>query len=262
MIRYSVLGSGSAANSYIFDTGDFLFVIDNGFTVKEFVRRARLLKYNPADIKYLFLTHTHSDHLKGVAALSRTFQIPVYAHEGTDKSKLKPEECYEVVYIREKSHYVLGNLDIMPFSTSHDASCSLGYYFMCNDTRFTQITDTGIVTEEMYNCALRSDILFLESNYCEDMLHKGSYPYFLKRRISSDRGHLSNRAAARFLHDLSCDSRCKIEQVYLCHLSENNNTPEAVKECFQEHYKGSVPYRICERSEMVSSLAELVSEAV
>lgn len=245
-IKYAVVGSGSSANSYIFEAGDDLYVIDNGFSLKQFKERIEALGFNYTRIKAIFLTHTHSDHVKGVGALSRDLEIPVYAHIYTTG------DFYSHNGVEPNQHIIRDGFEIMPFELSHDAPNSLGYYFKIGDVRFTLITDTGVVCPQMYELAKRSDILFLEANYNEEMLEKGSYPTFLKRRISSNRGHLSNKSAITFLNDLSDDDDCNISYVYLCHLSKNNNSVEAVKKDFENHYDGRFKYRICNRDEAVS----------
>lgn len=247
-IRYAVVGSGSSANSYIFEAGEDLYVIDNGFSLKQFKKRVEELGFKYTSIKAIFLTHTHSDHLKGVGALSRDLEIPVYAHMDLR------EDFYIHKGIEPHKHYILNDLNIMPFELSHDAENSLGYYFKIGETRFTLITDTGVLTSQMFELAKRADILFLEANYNDEMLKKGSYPGFLKRRISSNLGHLSNSAAIDFLNDLSDEDDCNISFVYLCHLSKNNNSVEAVQNDFHEYYEGRFKYRICNRDEAVSHL--------
>ncbi len=245
-MRYAVIGSGSSANSYIFEVGQDLYVIDNGFSLKEFKTRVKILGFNYTDIKAVFLTHTHSDHSKGVGALSRDLEIPVYAHIDVQG------DFFQHKGIEPSKHYIINELNIMPFELSHDAEHSISYYFKIGDVRYTLITDTGVITPQMFELARRSDILFLEANYCEDMLKEGTYPGFLKRRISSNVGHLSNRAAIKLLNDLSDESECNISYVYLCHLSKNNNSVQAVKNDFEEYYDGDFPYRICNRDESVS----------
>ncbi len=245
-VRYAVIGSGSSANSYIFEVGDDLYVIDNGFSLKQFKIRVNDLGFNYTKIKAIFLTHTHSDHMKGVGALSRDLEIPVYAHMNLS------EDFFVHKGIEPLQHYILGGLNIMPFDLSHDAEDSIGFYFKIGDLRFTLITDTGVITTQMFELARRSDILFLEANYNEEMLDGGSYPDFLKRRISSNYGHLSNVAAIDLLNELSLVDSCNISYVYLCHLSKNNNSLEAVEDDFEEHYEGHFQYRICNRDEAVS----------
>lgn len=245
-MRYAVIGSGSSANSYVFEVGDSLYVIDNGFSLKQFKERLAGLDFNYTRIKGIFLTHTHSDHVKGVGALSRDLEIPVYAHMDISG------DFYIHKGIEPLKHYIFDELNIMPFELSHDAPNSIGFYFKINDTRFTLITDTGVITPRMYELAKRSDILFLESNYNDKLLEAGSYPAFLKRRISSKYGHLSNYEAIKFLNDLSEEDDCNISYVYLCHLSKNNNSVEAVSSDFEEYYEGDFLYRICNRDEAVS----------
>lgn len=247
-MRYAVIGSGSSANSYIFEVGESLYVIDNGFSLKQFKARVAELGFNYTKIKAVFLTHIHSDHSKGIGALSRDLEIPVYAHINVEG------DFYSHIGIEPDQHYIIDELNIMPFELSHDAPDSISYYFKIGETRYTLITDTGVVTPQMYELAKRSDVLFLEANYCEDMLRDGSYPGFLKQRISSNVGHLSNRAAIQFLNDLGEDDDCKIGYVYLCHLSKNNNSVAAVEDDFEEYYDGYFPYRICNRDEAVSYL--------
>ncbi|QEN03776.1 MBL fold metallo-hydrolase [Thiospirochaeta perfilievii] len=245
-MRYAVIGSGSSANSYIFEVGKDLFVIDNGFSLKEFKLRVNKLGFKYTDIRAVFLTHTHSDHSKGVGPLSRDLEIPVYAHKNIkgDFYIHKPIEPFK--------HYVINELNIMPFDLSHDAKDSISFYFKILEKRVTIITDTGMITPQMYNLAKRSHLLFLEANYCDKLLKSGPYPDFLKRRIQSNVGHLSNISAINFLNDLTSDDNCCISYVYLCHLSKNNNSIEAVERDFSELYTGEIPYRICNRDESVS----------
>lgn len=244
-MNFAVIGSGSSANSYIFEAGEDLFVIDNGFSLKEFKERVRELGFQYTRIKGIFLTHIHSDHSKGVGALSKDLEIPVYAHKNTKG------DFYVHKGIEAREHYIIGDLNIMPFDLSHDAPNSISYYFKIGETRVTLITDTGVITREMFELAKRSNILFLEANYCEEMLESGKYPPFLKRRISSNVGHLSNRSSITFLNDISKEEDCVIESVYLCHLSKNNNSVEVLQNNFKEFYTGTLPYRICNRDEAV-----------
>ncbi len=245
-VRYAVVGSGSSANSYIFEVGESLYVIDNGFSLTQFKKRVVDLGFNYTKIKGVFLTHTHGDHVKGVGALSRDLEIPVYAHVDIDG------DFYIHKGVEPHQHYIFGDLNIMPFDLSHDVENAIGFYFKIADTRFTLITDTGVITPQMFELARRSDILFLEANYNDEMLESGSYPSFLKRRISSDVGHLSNRESIKMLNDLSDDDDCNISIVYLCHLSKNNNSVEALEDDFEEYYDGRFQYRICNRDESVS----------
>ena len=215
-VRYAVLGSGSSANAYIFENDDFSFIIDNGFSLKELTRRAGIAGFELSKVKFILLTHTHSDHFTGVGTLSRKFKIPVVVHHylpDEDFNKMKPYSRLDVVPGKE---YNFDSLSFTPFSTSHDACCPLGYYFSFGGKIFMLLTDTGQVSEEMHSYASKTDTLFLEANYSEELLMTGVYPGFLKKRISSNKGHLSNDDAIEFLNTME-DSIPGM--VYLCHLS-------------------------------------------
>lgn len=251
MFRYAVLGSGSSANSYIFEYDGFSFILDNGFSARELNRRMKELSFSPGNLEFIFLSHIHSDHIKGVESLSLERKVPVVLHENLNIDKYINRDLYHKLSVAPGKSYNYKTLNFTPFSTSHDAPSSLSYYFELGDKKITVITDTGIVDDNMFQYALQSDVLFLESNYSEQMLINGRYPQFLKKRISSDVGHLSNFQTADFLERLRNNDKCRIKQIYLCHLSKNNNSVSVVNEEIQTKYKGSIPYRICERSELV-----------
>jgi phosphoribosyl 1,2-cyclic phosphodiesterase len=249
-VKYAVLGSGSSANSYIFANKDFSFIIDNGFSLKEISRRAEIAGFDLSKVKFILLTHTHSDHFKGVGILSRKFKIPVVVHHylpDDDFNKMNP---YSRMNVIPGKQYNFESFSFTPFSTSHDACCPLGYYFALAGETFMLLTDTGIVTEEMFNYALKTDTLFLEANYSEELLMTGDYPGFLKNRISSDKGHLSNDDAIEFLNSME-DSIP--DMVYLCHLSDSNNSPEYIKEDIKLKLKWKGNIKICSKGEIYES---------
>ena len=249
-VRYAVLGSGSSANAYIFENNDFSFIIDNGFSLKELTRRAGIAGFELTKVKFILLTHTHSDHFTGVGTLSRKYRIPVVVHHylpDEDFNKMKPYSRLDVVPGRE---YNFDSLSFTPFSTSHDACCPLGYYFSFGGKTFMLLTDTGLVTEEMHSYAAKTDTLFLEANYSEELLMTGAYPGFLKKWISSDKGHLSNDDAIEFLNSME-DSNP--EMVYLCHLSDSNNSPASIKEDLELKLKWKGNIKICNKGEIYES---------
>lgn len=249
-VRYAVLGSGSSANSYIFEKDDFSFIIDNGFSLKELTRRAAIAEFDLAKVKFILLTHTHSDHFNGVGTLSRKFKIPVVVHHllsDDDFNKMKPYNRLDVVPGKE---YNFDLLSFTPFSTSHDACCPLGFYFSFEEETFMLLTDTGKVSDEMHKLAAKTKTLFLEANYSEELLMSGPYPGFLKNRISSDKGHLSNDDAIEFLNSME-DSIP--DMVYLCHLSDSNNSPECIKEDLKLKLKWNGNIKICNKGEIYES---------
>ncbi len=221
-MKYAVLGSGSHANAYIFESGTFSFLIDNGFTVKEVMKRAEDFHFDIRNLKFIMLTHTHLDHYRGVGRLSRKLKIPVVMHEQlsrTERDKISP---YARLDITPGKEYSFDALTFVPFSTSHDAAHSIGFHFSVAGTRFTLLTDTGVIPEKVIEYIHQSDVLFLEANYDETMLAEGPYPPPLKQRIASEKGHLSNRTALEFLDSLH--EREGPSTVYLCHLSDTNNS--------------------------------------
>lgn len=249
-IKYAVLGSGSSANAYIFRKDNFSFIIDNGFSLKELSRRAVIAGFELADLNFIFLTHTHSDHIKGVGTLSRKYKIPVVVNhllDDHDFDKIKLFSRLEVVPGKE---YQFETLSVIPFSTSHDSYGSLGFYFSLGDETFMLLTDTGIITDEMRNLAKKTETIFLEANYSEELLELGSYPQFLKKRISSEKGHLSNDDAIEFLNTME-DS--ELRMVYLCHLSGSNNTPGQIKNDLDKKLKWNGNIKICNKGEIYES---------
>ena len=243
-MRFAVVGSGSCGNSYIFKTVGSGFVVDNGYSCLEFCRRAKALGFDPSDVKYIFLTHVHRDHIAGVEKLSRKFEIPVFVAEKLYLTGFVKNGFYRRVDITPGLTYNLDDFSFTVFPTFHDAPNSVGYSFSHEKDQFTIITDTGKTSPQMRNLAEKSNVIFLESNYCPDMLRKGPYPPFLQERILSDHGHLSNYDALDFVKKLSGDIERKI---YLCHISDKNNSPERVKEVFDTGLPENVKYYVCRR---------------
>ncbi len=249
-MRFAVLGSGSNANSYIFEDETFGFLIDNGFSLKEMMYRARELEYDVEKLHFILLTHTHEDHVRGAGQLSRKLGIPVVMHKNTSRKAVRRIDPHSVLEIVPGETYSYGGLSFIPFSTYHDADHSVGYYFTIGGKSFTLLTDTGKIPEEAKPYISRSDVLFLESNYDEQMLADGPYPAFLKKRIASGRGHLSNCSAAGFLEGL--DDGDGPSLVYLCHLSDTNNTAERVRESMKRVMeKGNRKIIICRKGEAI-----------
>jgi phosphoribosyl 1,2-cyclic phosphodiesterase len=238
MFRYAVLGSGSSGNSYIFEHDGFSFLIDAGFSGKELVRRIGDLGFDEKTVRCIFLTHDHKDHTKGAGVLSRKLNIPI-VYKGKFSKRVMER---------------MNGLKIEAFPTSHDSPGSVSYSFSLGGKRTTLITDTGKVSQEMLSHASESDLLFLEANYNEEMLTSGPYPYFLKKRILSEEGHLSNRDAISFLNSLG-DGFPKdgnLKKVYFCHLSGTNNSPGKLEEDLGMHCTWRGNWAICPKGKPVA----------
>ena len=223
-MRFSPLFSGSSGNCSIVSTDKTNILIDAGMTGKAITSALMDVDVDPADIDAIVVTHEHSDHIKAIGILSRKFDIPVYANEGTWKAMapLIGDVAMRNVrtFVTGQNFYV-GDVDLTPFPTSHDAAEPVGYSFSNRGIRIVYMTDTGRVTEALRETAAGADLLFLESNHDVDMLKNGFYPYPLKKRILSDRGHLSNDAAAELAKKLYTTG---VRRIILAHLSRENNT--------------------------------------
>lgn len=253
MVKYSVLGSGSSGNSYIFESPCGAILIDNGFSRAELRRRVAAEGFDFSRIQAVFVTHLHPDHAKGVGTLARMDGIPVYcstvSHEqykDSEYPKLGIPESAQF-FITDEDTVSAGGFQVKCFYTSHDSSGSVGYLIGGGGSVFTLITDTGCFNSRMVECAKMSDVLFLESNYDPKMLKEGPYPAFLKKRILGDRGHLSNQQAEEFLNQcgffaaMTEENKCelcynqaksRISRIFLVHLSDTNNDVDLLEKRF------------------------------
>ncbi len=247
IIRFAVLGSGSQANAYVITAAGESVLIDNGFSGKELLRRLGDAGIDPRSLKALLVTHDHHDHIRGVETLVNKLKLPVFLPRELANKLPVSSFAADAFYAVSGEVIRVGSFEILPFETYHDSEGSLGYSVASGGKRLTVITDTGRTNEHMAYLAGMSDVLFLESNYCPDMLKNGSYPMFLKQRISSARGHLSNHDACEFLSQLAVRKR----SVYFCHLSAANNSPQKVLEAIAGSTKDALTdYIVCSRGEM------------
>lgn len=223
-IEAAVLSSGSDGNAVYIRAGAYSVLIDAGLSGKELERRMKIRDIDPASINAILVTHEHSDHIKGVGVLSRRYNIPIYANQGTwsgsekKLGKIKTENCQVF-----SGDFMIGDLAFSPYAISHDAEEPVGYICRAGDQKIVLATDTGIMKNEVIEKISGADLFVLESNHDLEMLMTGSYPYFLKNRIKGKEGHLSNDAAAKILPELLDDN---FPTVLLAHLSQENNNPK------------------------------------
>ena len=250
-LKWAILGSGSKANSYLFEHDEGAFAVDNGFPLKDFKKRALQAGLDYGKINTVLLTHTHGDHVRGLEGLlTSTGALLVHRRGIKIEAVLRKLKHVPAMLVDANTSYEAAGVAFYPFDLSHDAPHATSYHFKAGGTRFTLITDTGRTDATMLKLAARSDVLFLEANYCPHLLEQGPYPPLLRDRVSGDRGHLSNHQAAAFLNELA-DLGEGPSRVYLVHLSENNNTPERVAEVLRAECRWKGELRVCKRNELV-----------
>lgn len=225
-MRFIPLFSGSSGNALLLEAGAARVLIDAGLPAKTVEQALLSAGIPPETLTAILITHEHSDHIKGVGPIARKYQLPVYANAPTWETmegklgKLAPANMRTFVTGQD---FYLKDLSILPFATPHDAAESVGYAFTYKGIRMCSVTDIGHMDHSILDILEGSRLLFLESNHDEDMLKAGPYPYPLKRRILSDRGHLSNDSAGKALCKLY---RRGVRDVILGHLSRENNYEE------------------------------------
>jgi len=178
----------------------------------------------------ILVTHGHSDHIKGLAALLKTTGACIYANRDTVREAGLDADSERVRLFVTGGQFGIGDLQVQTFAVSHDTMDPAGFSFMRGGRQLSIVTDTGIVTPTVQDRIREADILVLESNHDENILRMGRYPWFLKQRILGEKGHLSNEAAALALAEaLEEDRREGVRRektVLLAHLSKENNFPE------------------------------------
>ncbi len=225
-MKIITLASGSKGNTSYIEVGNTRFLIDIGITYRHLLERLEEIGKSIDDIDALLITHTHSDHIKGLKVFVKHNNVPVYIREEMYKElkEILPKEKVELY--SDKIH--LKNVTIDLVHTSHDAPGSVG--FLINNS-LVYITDTGYINEKYYDLLSNREIYYIESNHDEQMLLTGPYPHYLKQRILSDKGHLSNGATASYLEKFIGSNT---KYIILAHISETNNTKELALETTKE----------------------------
>lgn len=229
MAKVCQLFSGSSGNSIYIGVNGEGVLVDIGVSAKRCEAALNNLGIDPQSIKAVFVTHEHKDHIAGVRVFASRYKIPAFASPAT------LEELYFAGVISRgiKGYEINGAVDmgsmiVEAFHNSHDAADCVGYKLHTTDGRKISVcTDTGYVTDEAKKTLAGSDLVFLESNHETSMLQNGPYPYFLKQRILSDRGHLSNTACDEFAQELIKSGTTRF---VLSHLSRENNIPEIARQ--------------------------------
>ena len=224
MLKAATLASGSSGNCTVVSDGRVHILIDAGISARRITTGLRELGIDPRELAAVLITHEHSDHICGLPVLCRQLEVELYTTEATAR-----QICYRTAGLEARfrvfdpgERYMLGDLMAGSFATSHDCACPVGYTVTDGARKLTLCTDTGVVTRPVLEGVRGAHLLIGECNYDPDMLRAGPYPAYLKERILSDRGHLSNEMGAK-LAAWAVEHGTK--RVVLAHLSKENNLP-------------------------------------
>ena len=226
MARFCSLFSSSSGNSTFIGSSKTGILIDAGVSAKRMKEALLSREIDPSELGGIFITHEHSDHIKGVRILCTNYNIPLYATQGTlsyleENDVINGKFPFEVI---DEKGVEIGDIVVKPFKTSHDSRESCGYTVdLPHGQRAAIATDLGKITSEVERAITGCEFIMLESNHDISMLQAGPYPYYLKRRILSDRGHLSNEACAEQAKKLI---KSGTSRLFLGHLSAENNFPD------------------------------------
>ena len=228
-MKFSVLASGSSGNAVYVENEEHSFLVDVGLSGKKMDQLFQEIDRDIKKLSGIFITHEHSDHIKGLGVLARKYGIPIFANEKTWSAMdpmignvpLDQRFQFDMETVKQ-----FGSIDIQSFAVSHDAVDPMFYIFHENDRKLVLITDTGYVSDRMKGLIKGADSYVFESNHDVSMLQMGRYPWSVKRRILSDVGHVSNEDAAVAMSEVI---DLKNTNIYLSHLSKDNNMKDLAR---------------------------------
>ena len=230
-LRFSPLFSGSSGNATYVGCDDAHLLVDAGLSGTRVTQELMKVGVDPDMLSAILVTHEHSDHIKGIGILSRKYDLPVFATEGTWREmygKIGAISPRNMRIFEPGQDFYIGSIDVTPFATPHDAGQPVGYTFEISGAKLAIATDLGSVRDSWFKYVKGADAVILESNYDPGMLQTGPYPFDLKKRIMGRHGHLSNDDAGEVAAELAKNGT---RQIILGHLSKENNYPELALQC-------------------------------
>ncbi len=235
-MKISALSSGSSGNCFYVENekNEKAVLIDCGISCRKIEERLQNIKRNAEKIKAIFITHEHSDHIRGIDVFARKFNVPIYAPRKIAKSIFLCSDNGLINGISNKETLKIAGMAISAFPKSHLSIDPVSYSITDKNKKLSLITDAGHCCKKIIENVSDADFLCLESNYDQKMLEEGFYPWPTKQWIKSDNGHLSNEQSASCVLE---HANNKLKRLMLCHISQNNNTPEKALEIHSYFYK-------------------------
>ena len=228
-MKIASIASGSNGNCYYLENGNDAILVDAGISTKQIVERMTNLGLSMSKVRGVFISHEHTDHVLGIDVLSRKYAVPVFMTQKTYSSYGKIIKDSLLNFFSPGKQVTLGKIHVQPFLKSHHAAEPCSFSVSSERWNVAVMTDIGFKCSNVISHISNADAVFLESNYDDEMLDEGPYPAFLKKRIASELGHLSNTQAGLLVLEHASP---RLKHVFLSHLSANNNTPELAYETF------------------------------
>lgn len=223
------LNSGSNGNCYYVGNSHEAILVDAGISCRETERRMQRLGLSMQTVKAIFVSHEHTDHISGIPVLAKKYRLPVYITDATLYHGRLTIHKEQVIGFKPYVPVQIGNLAIQAFPKKHDAAEPHSFIVNGNNVNIGIFTDIGSPCDHVIMHFKQCHAAFLEANYDEEMLEKGSYPRHLKNRIRGDHGHLSNKQA---LEVFTKYKPAYMSHLFLSHLSKDNNSPQLVQQLF------------------------------
>ncbi len=225
-MRICNLSSGSEGNSTYVEVGNTKLLVDGGLSASKLSQSLSKINVQASEIDAILISHEHYDHISGIDAFASKFKTKIYAHKKIwgllDKKLFRTEQFQKNIFFSES--FVIKDAFIQTHEVSHDATHTSAFTIGDGKNSFSIITDLGKIEKEVLNFASKSALVYIESNHDENMLRLNpKYSFFLKQRILSGQGHLSNFACAKAIENFAQNGT---RQIVLSHLSKENNTPE------------------------------------
>ena len=228
----TALNSGSNGNCYYVGNGQEAVLIDAGISCRETEKRLHRLQLSMQQVKAIFVSHEHTDHIRGIPVLAAKYELPVYITPYTLRHCNFNLQPHQVQSFQASEPVTIGGLSVTAFPKFHDAVEPHSFVIAYNGITVGVFTDIGVPCSQLTHYFRQCHAAFLEANYDDDLLDKGRYPYHLKKRIRGGRGHLSNQQALDFF---TSQRPAGMSHLILSHLSHENNRPGLVEELFQPH---------------------------